>query len=156
MIQSKKNESKSDLTAKDIRLLAAIGFVSARSGLAEQSRKIFEGLSIARPESTFPYIGLALTNLCIGTPETAVDILKERGLKAVPNDPELRTWLAIAFHYSGQVINARQVCEKLQNECEGADVLNTLNKVLSRYFNDAPHIYSPHSCGRAQLAVAAK
>ncbi len=156
MIQPRKNESKSDLKAKDIRLLAAIGFISARSGLAEQSRKIFEGLAIARPESTFPYIGLALTNLCIGAPDTAVEILKVRGLKAVPNDSELRAWLAIAFHYSGQVVDAGQVCDQLQSEYGGPEVLSTLNKVLSRYFNDASRIYSPHSFGQAQWAAAAK
>ncbi len=131
MTHAKKNEVGFDLKSNDIRLLAAIGFASARSGLAEQSRKIFEGLASVRPQSAFPYIGLAMASLCVGEPERAASILRNRGLPNCPDDLELRVWLAIALKYSGQSAHAALICKSLEGQVVGRDFLQNYSQSLA-------------------------
>lgn len=154
MTHARKDEAGSDLKPSDIRLLAAIGFASARAGLAEQSRTIFEGLASARPHSAFPYIGLALANLCIGEPENAASILRNRGLSNLPDDVELRIWLALALKYSGQSAHAAAICKSLQGEEAGPELLEKFNQALAGLVIVASGDSRPQQPGSARLVAA--
>lgn len=134
--------SDSELKSNEIRLLTAIGFMSARTGLIEQASKIFESLLILRPQKAFPYVGLALSNLCVGQPERAVAILREQGLRVLPNDIELNFWLAIALHYSGQSGSAIELYGMLKTKNLEASALHGFEKIIRKIVDAEPLVGS--------------
>ena len=99
--ESNAQDNNSIICSEDIRLLSALGFMSARQGYIVPAIRIFEALTVLRPTHTFPYVGLALANLYVGNSNEAAHILLNRGLKACPEDPEIHLYLSLALQTSG-------------------------------------------------------
>ncbi len=131
MRENNKNLQSKILSSSEIRLLAAIGFLSARFGLFGQASQIFEGLLPNVPGKPFVYIGLALAKLCIGEYTQAVSILRERGLVAFPDDPELSSWLVIALHYSGHSSVAIKIANDIKSAGDNDDFSRVFQKIFS-------------------------
>lgn len=92
-----------------MRLLAEIGFIATQSGQLAAARAIFESLRILRPESTLPYIGLAMADLAANRPQEAARTLRDQALKQHPDDPELMAFLGLALHGAGEGEQAQKV-----------------------------------------------
>jgi hypothetical protein len=90
------------LSSEEIRLLSEVGFMSASLGLAQPATRIFEGLKILRPDQPFIFIGLALAHMLVGSWPEAIYILRDEGLRIVPDSHELQLYLSLVLFASQQ------------------------------------------------------
>ena len=104
------------LSPDEIRLLSALGFMAARAGHVVPAVRIFEGLALLREDKAFPYIGLALAMICVGSYGDAVRVLEERALRACPGDVEIRAYLGLALRLAGRASEADSVTKRLDDE----------------------------------------
>jgi predicted Zn-dependent protease len=109
------------LNADSLRLIAEIGFMGTESDQAAPARALFKALRILRPQSTTPYIGLALAALRVEKTDEAIRILREEGLAAHPNDTELLAFLGLALQAAGNISEAKTVLSAVLNQESGAN-----------------------------------
>ncbi len=118
------------LSVDEIRLLSALGFMAARSGHVVPAIRIFEGLAVLRKDKAFPYVGLALAMICIGAYGDAANVLRERGMEACPDDPEILAYLGLALQLAGRTSEAALMTRDLETRAELPAALQELvNKV---------------------------
>lgn len=65
------------LTAEEIRLLTALGFVAAGRGDVGRAERVFKGLRAVRPTRAFPYIGLAMAYMNVRRVDDALQVFNE-------------------------------------------------------------------------------
>jgi predicted Zn-dependent protease len=116
-----------------MRLIAEIGFIGAQSGQPAAARAIFESLSVLRPDSTLPHIGLAMADLAADRPQDAARTLRDKGLKQHPADPELMAFLGLALHSAGQSAEAQKILSAVveQHSPSTAPYVRMAGKLLS-------------------------
>jgi predicted Zn-dependent protease len=114
------SNDKLPLDRDAMRLVADIGFMGAQTGQLAASRALFDALRTLRPDSTLPFIGIAVAELTSDRAEHAVRILRDEGLKQHPDDPELLAFLGMALQSAGNNIEARKVLSDLMRR-PGAD-----------------------------------
>ncbi len=119
------------LSIDDIRLLSSLGFMAARSGHVVPSIRIFEGLAVLRKDKAFPYVGLALAMICVGAYGDAINTLRERGMVACPDDPEILAYLGLALQLAGRTSEASLLTRDLQARAELPIALQELVKRVS-------------------------
>jgi hypothetical protein len=119
-----KTSDLEGMGSEQIRMLAAIGFMAARSGLIVPAVRIFEGLAVLRPNKAFPFVGLSLAHICVGSHAEAIQILIQRGLKVCPDDPELVAYLAVALQLAGRTAEAQQIYDgfSLSDDAEASEI----------------------------------
>ncbi len=125
--------SELTINAAETRLLSAIGFMSARAGLVQHATKIFECIVIHRPQKSFGYAGLALSNLCVGSYSQAISILRDRGLKKLPGDVDLLAWLGIALFFSGEKFAALKIIERCKFPRNDSTISALLVKIVNNH-----------------------
>jgi predicted Zn-dependent protease len=116
-----------------MRLIAEIGFIGVQSGQPAAARAIFESLSVLRPDSTLPHLGLAMADLAADRPQDAARTLRDKGLKQHPADPELMAFLGLALRSAGQDAEARKVLAAVveQDSASNAPYVRMASKLLS-------------------------
>ncbi len=119
------------MTPAEIRLLSALGFMAARSGLVVPAIRIFEGLAVLRKDKAFPYVGLALAMICVGAYGDAANVLRERGLAACPGDAEIAVYLVLALQLAGRTSEAEAMARELPSGTALASGLQALVKSVS-------------------------
>lgn len=95
------SSSSPSVTSDDVRLLAAIGFLAAKSGCVAPAIRIFEALIKLRPGAVFPLIGLSIAYMAVGMTPEAIYVLTERASTTRTEDDTLYLWRSLAFHQSG-------------------------------------------------------
>jgi len=100
------------LEAGEIRRLVSIGFHAVLNGQPEAAQRLFEGLSVVRPDHGFPRIGCALALMQKGKAEEAVRVL-ERALRRCPNDEQVRVFLGMSLRMANRVCQAGAVLAPL-------------------------------------------
>lgn len=119
------------LSVDEIRLLSALGFMAARSGHVVPAIRIFEGLAVLRKDKAFPYVGLALAMICVGAYGDAANVLRERGMVACPDDPEILAYLGLALQLAGRTSEAALLTRDLQKRAELSKALQDLVRKVS-------------------------
>lgn len=119
------------ITSDEVRLLAAIGFLAAKSGCVAPAIRIFESLGKLRPGAVFPFIGLSIAYIAVGMHPEAMHVLTERAADACNDDDSLFLWRSLAFHQSG---NRSGAAAALQTYLSGpsADGLHGLADKLTK------------------------
>lgn len=92
-----------------MRLLAEIGFMGTVTGPLPAARSLFQSLQVLRPDSTLPWIGLALSEITAGKPDEAVRLLRDEALKQHPGDAETMAFLGLVLQKAGHAAEARKV-----------------------------------------------
>lgn len=87
--------------ADEMRLMASIGFMAAKSGCLVPAIRIFEALSLLRPRAAFPFIGMAIAYISVGMGGEAVYVLRDRAMAACEDRAELELWLCLALQQAG-------------------------------------------------------
>ncbi len=129
-MENKKENYSGILNSDQVRLLSSVGFMAARTGFYSQATYIFESLIENRPDMAFGFVGLALSNLCIGSSTGAVNILEGRALAQVKDVEEIKAWLAISLWFSGETRKAFNLANQLENE----DVDPATKALIERIF----------------------
>lgn len=119
------------ITSDDIRLLAAIGFMAAKSGCVAPAVRIFESLVKLRPGAVFPFVGLSIAYMAVGMNPDAIHVLTERAANTCTEDDTLYLWQSLAFHQS---CNRSLAATALQKYISGpsADWHDALTDKLSK------------------------
>jgi Flp pilus assembly protein TadD len=97
------------LSSGDIRFIAEIGLMAAGAGNGKAAESIFQGLLVLRKDRNLPYIGLSLAKQCQRQFDEATRILREDGLRANPDDPEILSFLGLALHNAGRPNESERV-----------------------------------------------
>lgn len=105
--------SQYPLSSDEIRLLSEVGFMAASLGLAQPASRIFQGLRILRPDQPFIFIGLALSHMLVGNWSEAIYILREEGLRMVPDSHELQLYLSLVLFASEQPSQGERILSAL-------------------------------------------
>jgi hypothetical protein len=99
------------LMSEDIRMLAAIGFLTARVGLTQSAICIFHGLSVLRPEADFPQIGMVMAYLAKGDAENALRIASRNDDQKISLGIEVRALQALSLHLLDRKAEASQIAQ---------------------------------------------
>lgn len=100
------------LEPDEVRRLVSIGFHAVLNGKPDAAQRLFEGLSIVRPDDGFPRIGCALALMQKGRAEDAVRVLEE-ALRRGPNDEQVRVFLGMSLRLANRGSQAGAVLAPL-------------------------------------------
>ena len=114
-INSDRRQS-AGLAADDVRLLAAIGFMAARTGLTELATRIFHGLCVVRPEAAFPRTGMVMAYLSKGDCEMALQYTAGLREPNVIEDIELRALKALTLFLLNRTTEAENLIAMVVND----------------------------------------
>lgn len=118
------------LTPEMVRLLTELGFAAAGRGLFDEAETIFQGLAAVRPDSAFPYIGLALTRLNAGQPDEAARVLEQEGLARCPGDIEIRVFLGLALRLARRGSESDKLLRAVLDEAADHDAARLARALL--------------------------
>ncbi len=90
------------ISEQDVRQLAEIGFAAARNSWVDESRTIFEGLETVRPDSEYPLIGLAVSEMSARRHDEAIVILQKKALKLNAESSMAQSFLGLALRLVGR------------------------------------------------------
>lgn len=104
--------ASSPLDSPAIQQLAELGFLAAARREVRRAERIFGALEFARPQASFPYVGLAVAYLNAGCPEDALAAL-DRGLRLTEASQrgELHAFRGLALHAAGRNAESIQALE---------------------------------------------
>jgi Flp pilus assembly protein TadD len=96
----------------EVRRLVSIGFYAVLNGKPEAGQRLFEALSVVRPDESFPRIGCALALMQRGRAEEAVRVLED-ALGRCPNDDQVRVFLGMSLRLANRGSQAGAVLAPL-------------------------------------------
>jgi|SRR5690554_3609258 len=100
---------KPPLDSDEIRLLMEVGTVLAGSGKTEPACRVFDALSLLRPERAFPYVGHAMALLNGGRAEEACRVLRHAAPLVGEELPTVQAFLGFALHCAGRTAESQRV-----------------------------------------------
>ena len=95
-----------------IQRLMEIGYAAAGGELFAEALTVFDGVRAVRPESEFPLIGRAVTEMNDGRHGEAVKTL-EAALRANPQSPLTKSFRGLALKLSGMAQESQRVLEEV-------------------------------------------
>lgn len=120
MIAPNANTAAVELSANEIQQLVQLGFQGALNGMPDASLRIFNALSVIRPDEAFPRIGIAVAKMSMGRAEEAVRTLEEIAQRR-PNDADVQVFLGMALRMANRGRQADGVLATLaERKDEGA------------------------------------
>ncbi len=109
-----------EIPQQSVQDLMEVGYLAGGYGYFKEAVTIFDGLAAVRPDSEYPHIGLAMTQLGMKQSEEAVRILRDHALPKNPDNSLTKAFLGLALMQAGlngeseNVLN--QVIDANQNE----------------------------------------
>ena len=114
-----------------------LGFIACRwPALKEHTLAIFNGASIARPESPVGLIGKTMVYLnCDNDPEGAVNFLRKNNVSGSSGAPVCRAFLGLCLYLAKRRAESEQVLKEMMEsddsgDPDAADLANTLLEEL--------------------------
>jgi hypothetical protein len=126
-----------NLQADDVRLLAAVGFMAARSGLTGLAIRIFQGLSVIRPEADFPRIGMVISYLCRGDCEKALQYVAECDKQRLSINPELRALKALSLNLLGRLVEASELIDTVIDDSSYSPEIHPIAEKIITLFDSS-------------------
>jgi len=108
-----------DLTANEIQQLVWLGFQGVLNGTPAAALRVFNALSVVRPNEGFPRIGVALAQMSTGRAEEAVRTLEEVA-RRLPQDEYVRVFLGMALRMANRGHQADSVLASLADRRDDA------------------------------------
>ena len=119
-----------EIDAQLTKLLMEVGYLAGGYGFVSESEKIFNGIAAVRPESEYPYIGLAVTCLNANMNEAAVEILRTRALKANPDSDLAKSFLGLALKLAGMNAESQKVLQEVVDNGGAEEAVNMAKSLL--------------------------
>ena len=117
---------------KERSLLGKIGFMACRQCRYDEARAIFDGLQQSDPSKVGPYLGLAVVLMSEGKPGEAAAYLKDTALPILPDDPDLKAYLGLAYFMDKQPEEARKLLAPLAGDGTGGAAASLAKSVLDQ------------------------
>ncbi len=92
-----------------IQLLMEIGYLASGYGFHKEAHTIFKGVRAARPESEFPFIGMAVVKMNQGESDEAIGILNDYALAKNPESDLVKSFMGLALKLSGENGKSREI-----------------------------------------------
>ena len=102
-----------NIEQRERSLLGQVGFMACRQCRYDEARAIFDGLQQSDPSKAGPYLGLAVVLMSEGKPGEAASYLKDKALAILPDDPDVKAYLGLAYFMSKQSAEAQEVLTPL-------------------------------------------
>lgn len=132
-----------DFETDDVRLLAAVAFMAARSGLSEPAMRIFHGLGVVRPTADFPAIGLVMCCLATGDCQKALQIIAGFGEQRIMESIELRALKAMTLRLLNRSNEATELIATVVNDAEFSPELHSLAAKIVSLLYSSTHELEP-------------
>ncbi len=120
------DQHATNIAADDVRLLAAVGFLAARSGLTDRAMRIFRGLAVVRPEDDFPLTGIVLSHLAAGECKEALQIISGLKCQRINASVDLRALKALVLHLLKRSPEATRLIATVINDPSFSDADHSL------------------------------
>lgn len=133
------------IASDDIRLLAAVGFLAARSGLTERAMCIFRGLAVVRPKEDFPLTGIVLSHLAAGECEKALQFMSGLDCHRVDASVDLRGLKALILHLQQRSPEAHRLLATVVDDLSFSDADYSLAGKVAVLLNTIPHGLAVHA-----------
>lgn len=134
-----------NIVADDIRLLAAVGFLAARSGLTERAMRIFSGLAVIRPKKDFPLTGIVFSHLAAGQYEKALQFISGLDCHRVDASVDLRALKALVLHLQQRSPEATQLIATVVDDLSFSDADYSLAGKVAVLLNTIPNELAVHA-----------
>ena len=129
--------SQFPLSSDEIRFLSEIGFMAASLGLGQLATRIFRGIQTFRPDQPFVFIGLALAHMLVGSWTEAIYILRDEGLRTIPDSHELQLYLSLVLFASQQPSQGERIFSALlKNNSLSEDDMELALKIKNKINRD--------------------
>ncbi|VVE48361.1 hypothetical protein PIN31115_04517 [Pandoraea iniqua] len=123
------NTTTSVLSRDDVQLLTEIGFVGIGRKDPARAATLFRALCVLRPQSPFPYTGLAIALMSGGRPGEAAALLQAFDT-AMPGDVAVQTYLGLALSLSGHGGKANTVLKNVVRSSKATEPEKGLARAL--------------------------
>ncbi|HAO34173.1 MAG TPA: hypothetical protein PLP22_11860 [Candidatus Competibacter sp.] len=120
-----------NVTEQQVKQLTAIGFLAADHGLNTEGEAIFHGLSAFRPDSEYPLIGLALTQIGAGRHDAALSTLNERALRVNPASATAKCFVGLALKLAGRVQESERWLQEVAATADDQDAKTLAENLLA-------------------------
>lgn len=126
-----------ELPPEWVRALLAIGFHATLNGQPGPALRVFEGLSVLRPQAAFPCVGRGLALVASGRSTEAAQVL-EQGMTMTAQDEHgngdtIRVFLGLALRLARREHHARAVLTAVAESAQDAQAQR-----LARHLLDHP------------------
>jgi len=102
-----------DIDTKTLQLLMEAGLLAGAYGYFKESAVILEGVRAVRPESEYPYIGMAVTQMNTGKAGDAVDLLRDHALMIRPESDMAKSFLGLALKLDGRAAESEALLKEI-------------------------------------------
>ncbi|MCL3883301.1 DUF1039 domain-containing protein [Marivita sp. GX14005] len=105
------------LDSDAVKVLADIGFLGISRGRPEEAARIFEALTLIRPDEEVGPVGLAMARLGAGDPAAA-----RQALSQAPQTEAVMAFTCVALARQGDRAGAREIFEELDTIAPGSEL----------------------------------
>jgi Flp pilus assembly protein TadD len=128
--QNGKEGGEMEVDTKLVQLLMEIGHIAGGHGYFDEARIIFEGIKAVRPESEYPLIGQAITQLNMGNYAEAARILGEEALGKNPENDLAASLLGLVLKISGLTSESERLLNHIVELDRDQTAVNMAKSIL--------------------------
>ncbi|WP_156510669.1 hypothetical protein [Labrenzia sp. OB1] len=114
------------IKAKELQLLADIGFIAGSRGLHRHANVIFDAIEAMRPKQEISFLGKAIVQILAGHPEAAVE-----GLAKAPATPATQAFYGIGLVQLGDTRKGREILERIAKTATDTPFAKLAKEALS-------------------------
>jgi thioredoxin-like negative regulator of GroEL len=119
-----------DVDKNTLSLIVDIAYLAIDEGKWQVAAKIFDHLKIARPQSSTPYIGLALAFMAANKNKQMLEILQNDAMAKYPDDQLVAAYLGLALFLNNQQEKAYSILSKLVKSPEKTTAVEMAEEIL--------------------------
>ncbi len=120
-----------DIDKQLVQQLTEIGFMAGGYGLLTESQRIVAGLKAIRPQSEFPFIVEAVTQLNANQAEAAMILLRDQALPLNPNSSMTKCFLGFACKRAGRGQESEQWLKQVVETNDDAEATALAQALLA-------------------------
>ncbi len=113
------------------QLLMEIGYLAAGYGFFKEAETIFCGVRAARPDSEFPFIGMAVVKMSQGKNHEAVKFLSDHALGKNPESSLAKSFLGMALSLAGDMSESREMLMQVMSSGSDPPAADMAEALLS-------------------------
>jgi tetratricopeptide (TPR) repeat protein len=121
-----------EIDSELLKLLMEIGFLAGDKGRLPEAQTIFEGVSKARPQSAYPYIGTAYVAMNKSEFEKAIAILRDAPHQDAKEKEISGGFLGMALKFAGYNEEAQRVLSDIKENGIDEIAINMASVLLEK------------------------
>ncbi len=120
-----------DMETKMTKLLMEIGFLASGLGMTAKADTIFDAAMVLKPKAENAWVGKAVNRMNAGSPEEAVDLLREKALSVNPDSDAAQNFLGLALKLAGRASEAETVLARVAAQSKEKEAVAMARNLLA-------------------------